>query len=106
MRFLNIHGVGSRRVFAPNVDSMALAQADLKSAVSFDRPNRAERIRPGPHQRRLTSFLEHRASRKQRDAYNNQSKRDLFVHDADAAQVTLHFQERIAAASLLTRTRA
>jgi hypothetical protein len=81
VRFLNIHSVAGDRILAPNVDSMVLTQANLKSAVRFNRPNRPKRVRPGPNQPGLTALLEHRASRKQRDGDNDQSKRDLFVHD-------------------------
>ncbi len=101
MGFLDIHRVVRRGVFAPNVNSMALAQANLKSAVRFDRPNRPERVRPCPNQCRLTAFVKHRASGKERDADNNQSKRDLFVHTTDALHIALCFQERITSASLL-----
>lgn len=101
MGFLDIHRVARRGVFAPNVNSMALAQANLKSAVGFDRPNRPERIRPCPNQRRLTAFLEHRASGKERDTHDNQSKRDSFVHATDVLHMALCFQERIIRVSLL-----
>ena len=101
MRFLNVHRVAGHRVFAPNVNVVTFVQADLKRTVSFDRPNRSERVYPGSHQCRLTSFLKHCASRKQREADNNQSKRDSFVHGNDAVQVDVSFQERITTASLL-----
>lgn len=76
---------------------MALGKADLKSAIRFQRPNRPERIRPSPDQGRLTAFLKHRASRKQRGDDNNQSQRDLFVHGVDAVRIIVRFQERIVA---------
>jgi len=106
MRLLNIQGIASCRVFSPNINSMALGKTDLEGSVRFDRPYRSERVRPGADQRRLTALLKHRASREQGNADNDQSKRDLFVHDVDAVQINSPFQERIAGEPLLVSARA
>ena len=101
VRFLNVHRVVGRGVFAPNIDMMPLAQADLKRSVRFDRPNRAERVRPGSNQCRFALFLEHRATRKHRETDDNQSQGDLLLHGIDAVQIAACFQERMTGVSLL-----
>ena len=60
----NRHRIAGHGVFAPDVDLAIFVKIDLERAVSFDRPNGAERVRPSPDHRRLACFLEHRAAPK------------------------------------------
>ena len=81
---------------------VALMEADLHRPISFHRPDRAERIAPGPDERGLALFMEHRAPGEKCGTNNNQSKGGSFVHARDAVQIAHRFQERIVSASLLT----
>ena len=81
-------------------------QIDIKRAVCLNRPNRAERVRPGPDQRGFPGLLKHGASAKQSDRGRRQDnlERDLFVHAGDAVHKPRLFQAKKNYSSLLTLT--
>ena len=67
MRFLDRHCVACDGIFAPDAGSIAVIERHLEGAVGFNRPNRAERVSPGPNECGLSALLEHGAAAKQRE---------------------------------------
>ena len=73
-----------------------MLKIDIECAVSLDRPNGAERIRPSPDQGGLSALLEHGASPKERErsSSQNNSERDLFLHAAMLSTTRDLFKQR------------